>query len=150
MHAMDIMRMESGFLHWGYDISPEENQYEANLNFSISLKKDYDFIGKESLLKMKDKKPKKRLIMLCLQESKPGEPLMLHDEPIYLDNKIIGVTTSGNYSFNFNKNLSFGYIKSEHSNLELSKKNLFIEIEKIKYPAEVLLNPLKQTDFKKI
>jgi 4-methylaminobutanoate oxidase (formaldehyde-forming) len=150
MHAMDIMRMESGFLHWGHDISPEENQYEANLNFSISLKKDYDFIGKESLLKMKDKKPKKRLIMLCLQESKPGEPLMLHDEPIYLDNKIIGVTTSGNYSFNFNKNLSFGYIKSEHSNLELSKKNLYIEIEKIKYPAEVLLNPLKQTDFKKI
>ena len=150
MHAMDIMRMESGFLHWGHDISPEENQYEANLNFSISLKKDYDFIGKESLLKMKDKKPKKRLIMLCLQESKPGEPLMLHDEPIYLDNKIIGVTTSGNYSFNFNKNLSFGYIKSDHSNLELSKKNLFIEIEKIKYPAEVLLKPLKQTDFKKI
>jgi 4-methylaminobutanoate oxidase (formaldehyde-forming) len=75
---------------------------------------------------------------------------MLHDEPIYLDNKIIGVTTSGNYSFNFNKNLSFGYIKSDLSNLELSKKNLFIEIEKIKYPAEVLLNPLKQTDFKKI
>jgi 4-methylaminobutanoate oxidase (formaldehyde-forming) len=150
MHAMDIMRMESGFLHWGHDISPEDNQYEANLNFSISLKKDYDFIGKESLLKMKDKKPKKRLIMLCLQQSKPGEPLMLHDEPIYLDNKIIGVTTSGNYSFNFNKNLSFGYIKSEHSNLELSKKNLFIEIEKIKYPAEVLLNPLKQTKFKKI
>jgi 4-methylaminobutanoate oxidase (formaldehyde-forming) len=150
MHAMDIMRMESGFLHWGHDISPEENQYEANLNFSISLKKDYDFIGKESLLKMKDKKSKKRLIMLCLQESKPGEPLMLHDEPIYLDNKIIGVTTSGNYSFNFNKNLAFGYIKSDHSNLELSKKNLFIEIEKIKYPAEVLLNPLKQTDFKKM
>ena len=32
MHAMDIMRMESGFLHWGHDISPEENQYQAGLN----------------------------------------------------------------------------------------------------------------------
>ena len=30
--------------------------------------------------------------MLCLKESKPGEPLILHDEPIYLDDKIIGVT----------------------------------------------------------
>ena len=39
MHAMDIMRMESGYLHWGHDISPKENQYEANLNFAISLKK---------------------------------------------------------------------------------------------------------------
>jgi 4-methylaminobutanoate oxidase (formaldehyde-forming) len=150
MHTLDIMRMESGFLHWGHDISPQENQYEAGLNLLISLKKNFDFIGKESLLKIKDKKPNKRFIMLCLKKSKPGEPLILHDEPIYLDNKIIGVTTSGNYSFNFNKNLSFGYIKSDHSNLELSKKNLFIEIEKIRYPAELLLNPLKQTDFKKM
>ena len=27
--------------------------------------------------------------------------------------------------------------------------NLFIEIEKIKYPAELLLKPLKKTNFKK-
>ena len=26
MHTMDIMSMESGFLHWGHDISPEENR----------------------------------------------------------------------------------------------------------------------------
>ena len=38
MHAMDIMRMESGFLHWGHDISPEENQYQAGLSFTISYK----------------------------------------------------------------------------------------------------------------
>ena len=46
-HTMDIMRMESGFLHWGHDISPEENQYQAGLNFAISYKKPYDFIGKK-------------------------------------------------------------------------------------------------------
>ena len=33
MHALDTMRMESGFLHWGHDISPEENQYQAGLKF---------------------------------------------------------------------------------------------------------------------
>ena len=38
MHAMDIMRMESGFIHWGHDISPEENQYQAGLKFAISFK----------------------------------------------------------------------------------------------------------------
>ena len=59
MHAMDIMRMESGFLHWGHDISPEENQYEAGLNFAISYKKNIDFIGKQSLLKIKEKNKKK-------------------------------------------------------------------------------------------
>ena len=150
MHTMDIMRMESGFLHWGHDISPEENQYEANLNFAISYKKNVKFIGRDTLLKIKDKKLNKRFVMLCLKESNPGEPLLLHDEPIYLDDKIIGVTTSGNFSFNYNKNLSFGYIKSDFSNEELLKKNLYIEIEKNKYPAEILLKPLKQTDFKNL
>ena len=150
MHAMDIMRMESGYLHWGHDISPKENQYEAGLNFAISFKKDVNFLGKDALLEMKDKKPNKRLVMLTLKNSKPGEPLLLHDEPIYLDDKIIGETTSGNFSFNFNKNLSFGYIKSNLGDEELFKKNLYIEVEKKKYLAEILLKPLKQSNFKSI
>ncbi len=150
MHTMDVMRMESGFLHWGHDISPEENQYEAGLNFAISYKKNVKFIGRGALLMIKDKQLKKRFVMLFLKESNPGEPLLLHDEPIYLNDEIIGVTTSGNFSFNYNKNLSFGYIRSDLSNEELLKENLYIEIEKKKYLAEILLKPLKQTDFKNL
>jgi len=149
-HAMDIMRMESGFLHWGHDISPEENQYQAGLSFTISYKKPFDFIGKEQLLKIKDQKKDKRFVMLYLKNSEPGKPLLLHEEPIYLNNKIIGKTTSGNYSFNYNKNLSFGYINSHLSNMELNDMDIFIEIEKKKYQAEILLRPLKQSNFKKI
>ena len=150
MHAMDTMRMESGFLHWGHDISPEENQYEAGLNFAISYKKNVNFIGKNALLKIKEKKPIKKLIMLTLQNNKPGEPLLLHDEPIYLEDKIIGRTTSGNFSFNFDKNLAFGYVKEDliHKNQNGSK--LYIEIAKKKYPADLLLGPLNQTNFKSI
>ncbi|MDC3334181.1 FAD-dependent oxidoreductase [Candidatus Pelagibacter sp.] len=149
-HAMDTLRMESGFLHWGHDISPEENQYQAGLNFAISYKKPFDFIGKEKLLKIRDQKLDRRFVMLALKESKPGEPLLLHEEPIYLDDKIIGKTTSGNYSFNYNKNLSFGYINCAFSNEQLVDKNLYIEIEKKKYPAELLTKPLKANNFKNI
>ncbi len=148
MHAMDIMRMESGFLHWGHDISPEENQYEAGLNFAISYKKNVDFLGKKALLKIKDKKQIKKFIMLTLKESKPGEPLILHDEPIYLDGKIIGRTTSGNYSFNFNKNLAFGYVKINEELNSIKNKLIEIEIEKTKYRAEILFKPLNQKDYK--
>jgi len=143
MHAMDTMRMESGFLHWGHDISPEENQYQAGLNFTISFTKDEDFIGKDALLKLKGQNLTKRFIMLSLKESIPGKPLLLHDEPIYLDNEIIGRTTSGNYSFNYNKNLSFGYIEKNFTNNNLQDQNLFIEIAKIKYPAFLETAPLK-------
>jgi glycine cleavage system aminomethyltransferase T len=119
------------------------NQYEAGLNFAISYKKGTNFIGKKSLLKIKDNKKIKRFIMLSLMDNNPGHPLLLHEEPIYLNNNIIGRTTSGNYSFNYNKNLSFGYIKSELSNEELMKMDLYIEVAKHKYPAIVELNPLK-------
>jgi len=149
-HAMDIMRMESGFLHWGNDISPAENQYQAGLNFTISYKKPFNFIGKEELLKIKNYKQDKRFVMLSLKNSQPGYPLLFHEEPIYLDNEIIGKTTSGNYSFNYKKNISFGYINSNLSNTELNGLELFIEIEKKKYRAEILLNPLKSTNFKKV
>ena len=81
--------------------------------------------------------------MLSLKDSKPGTPLLLHEEPIYLGDKIIGRTTSGNYSFNYKKNLSFGYISSVHSNEELSKMDLYIEVAKQKFPALVEITPLK-------
>ena len=103
MHALDTMRMESGFLHWGHDMSPEENQFEAGLSFTISYKKDVNFIGKEALEKIKKQKLDKRFAMFVLKQNKPGKPLILHDEPIYFEDKIIGRTTSGNYSFNYKK-----------------------------------------------
>ena len=81
--------------------------------------------------------------MLSLKNSKPGSPLLLHEEPIYLGDKIVGRTTSGNYSFNYKKNLSFGYISSSHSNEDLSKMDLYIEVGKKKFPAVVEITPLK-------
>ena len=148
MHSMDIMRMESGFLHWGHDISPEENLYQAGLEFTISYKKDIEFIGKDALLEIKKKKIDRKFAMFTLKNNKPGKPLLLHDEPIYLNEKIIGRTTSANYSFNFKKNLIFGYIKNEFSNDQLKSKNLFVEVEKKKYSILFFDKPLKQTDFK--
>ena len=81
--------------------------------------------------------------MFTLKDSEPGLPLLLHDELIYLEDKIIGRTTSGNYSFNYKKNLSFGYITSEYSNEELTSKDIYIEIAKQKYQANIELKPLK-------
>ena len=77
MLSMDTMRMEKGYLHWGHDISPEENQYEAGLSFAISYKKNIDFIGKNAIEKIKNRKLTKQIVMLSLKESQPGLPLML-------------------------------------------------------------------------
>ena len=150
MHALDTMRMETGFLHWGHDMSPEENQYQAGLNFVISYDKNVDFIGKEAISKIKNKHLDKRIMMFTLIDSQPGQPLLLHDEPIYLEDKIIGRTTSGNYSFCFNKNLSFGYVNSALKKDALKSKNIYIEVEMKKYPVNILEKPLNQKNYKNI
>jgi len=132
---MDTMRMEKGYLHWGHDMSPEENQYEAGLKFAISFKKNIDFVGKKAIEKIKNEKIKKKMMMLTLKNSEPGSPLLLHDEPIYCEGKIVGRTTSGNYSFNYKKNMSLGYINMISPIEELAKKVFFIEVEKKQHEA---------------
>ena len=143
-HAMDIMRMEKGYLHWGHDISPAENPYEAGLGFAIKLNKKENFIGKEHLIKNKNLK-KKKLLMFVLSNTTPGNPLLLHDEPIYYDEKIVGETTSGNYSFIYKKNLAFGYVDN---NLKVNTENMIFEIEiaKKKYKATILHKPLHDSE----
>jgi len=137
MFAMDTMRMEKGYLHWGHDISPEENPYEAGLGFAVSLNKEQDFIGKNALKKIDQNQLTKKLCMFTLEKSEPGKPLLLHEEPIYLEGTIIGQTTSGNYSFNFNKNMSFGYINNYHLLNDLKNKTCEIEVAKKKYKVNL-------------
>ena len=148
MYAMDTMRMEKGYLHWGHDITSEENQYEAGLRFAISYKKNVDFIGKDALLKIRDQKLKKKLIILSLKNNKPGFPLLLHDEPILCDGKIIGRTTSGNYSFNYKKNMAFGYINSDLKLNSFIGKSFEIEVEKSKYKSSIETQPLHDPENK--
>ena len=112
------------------------------------LAEKVDLIGKESLLKIKDKKDNKKFVMLTLNDSKPGEPLLLHDEPIYCDGKIVGRTTSGNYSFNYEKNMSFGYLNLVSPIEELAKKTFFIEVEKKQHEAILQTQPLHDPENK--
>ena len=80
--------------------------------------------------------------MLTLDNSDPGKPLLLHDEPIYCEGKIIGETTSGNYSFNYKKNMALGYLNLIDSKKELQKKQFQIEVAKTKYDSTLQLKAL--------
>ena len=63
----------------GDTIFHQRKSISSRFNFTISKKED-EFIGKKALEKLKKKKLKVDL-MFTLKGSKPGEPLLLHDEP---------------------------------------------------------------------
>ncbi len=139
MHALDILRLEKKFLHWGHDITSENNPLEAGLSFAVNLEKAEDFIGKKAIEKISKRPLKKKLELFSIKKRnlKPGNPLMLHDEPIYLKNNIVGSTTSANFSFCYNKNICLAYVNSE-----TTKEKLSIEVEGKKYRLEHEEKPL--------
>ena len=87
----------------------------------------------------KDKPLKNKLELFSLKNKcKPGKPLLLHDEPIFLNDKIIGYTTSSNYSFCYNKNICLGYVRGEIKDND----KVFIEVEEKKYALQIERNPI--------
>ena len=48
----------------------------------------------------------------------------MHDEPIFFNDKIIGYSTSSNYSFNYKKNIFLAYVDNNYR----MNNNLKIEI----------------------
>ncbi len=144
MHTLDILRLEKKFLHWGHDITSENNPVEAGLSFTLSLNKKENFIGREIIEKIINQKPKKSLQLFSLKDYfKPGKPLLLHDEPIFHKDKIVGNTTSSNFSFYYKKNLSFGYVKSG-----LETEDLRVEVEGKKYSIQLEKKPLHDPEAK--
>ena len=43
MHAMDSLRIEKAYRHWGHDITDEDTPLEAGLGFAVAFDKNADF-----------------------------------------------------------------------------------------------------------
>jgi glycine cleavage system aminomethyltransferase T len=93
-HALDSLRIEKAYRHWGHDITDEDTPVEAGLGFAVKLDKGVDFVGRDALLRRRGKTPARRLVQFVLED--PG-PLLYHLEPILRDGEIVGWLTSGNY-----------------------------------------------------
>ena len=51
--ALNSLRMDKGYRHWGHDIADEDSPLQAGLGFAVAWDKPGGFIGREALLKQK-------------------------------------------------------------------------------------------------
>jgi len=138
-HALNSLRMEKGYLHWGHDITIEEDPYEAGVGFCVNLKKPKKFLGQEKLEEKLKKGSTKRRVNFSLHDK---NVLLYHNEPIFYDGKAVGEITSGMYGHYLDKSLGMGYINFENKNkLEsmLKEQKFEIEIAGLKYKADASL-----------
>ena len=102
--AIEGCRLEMAYPHWGHDIGPEDTPFEAGLGAAVRLDKGVDFIGRDALVEQTRQGWCKRL-RLC--EVNARNLLILHDEPVYCGDEIVGHCSSGGPGFRTNKTLCF-------------------------------------------
>jgi len=145
LHVLDSCRIEKAFRHFGHDITDEDHVLEAGLGFAVKTEKPRsnlgDFIGREAVLRMKEKGLSRRMLQFQLQDP---EPLLFHNEPIVRNGEIVGHLTSGNYGHHLGGAVGLGYVPCEAGApaAALLEASYEIEVAGARYPARASLKPL--------
>jgi dimethylglycine dehydrogenase len=135
MRALLCMRLEKNFGTWYREFRPIYGAFEAGLDRFVKLDKG-DFIGRAAALKEKEEGPALSRIYMVVDATTAD---VMGDEPIWIDNKVVGWVTSGGYGHHVDQSLAQGYIPTEF----LAKKDLSIEIEILgeRRPARLQMDP---------
>jgi glycine cleavage system T protein len=138
-HALDSLRLEKAYRHWGRDIGDEDTPLDAGLSFGCAFDKAVPFIGREALLARREQTPIKRLVQFKLLDP---EPLLFHDEPIVMDGERIGLLTSGSYGHTLGAAIGMGWVRHAAGVTPdlLGWARFEIEIAGARYPAEASLS----------
>ena len=108
-HALNSLRMEKGYRHWGHDITPDDTPLEAGLGFAVAWNKPDGFIGKDALVRQREAGVSRRLVQLALVDS---DKMLYHNEPIWRDDAIVGETSSGMWGHTLQQSLAMGYVSN--------------------------------------
>jgi 4-methylaminobutanoate oxidase (formaldehyde-forming) len=109
-HAMDSLRQEKAYRSWGHDLTADDTPLEAGLGFAVALDKPGGFVGREALLRQRAGSLGRRLVSFTLDDP---EPLLLGDEPIWRDGRLVGRITSGAYGHTLGRAVGLGYVRHE-------------------------------------
>ena len=132
--AIESLRLEKGYRAWAGEINTETNPYEAGLGFAVSSKKD-NFIGKASLDAIKDKLSRK-LTALTFTDIKD---VAMGNEPIFINNKVVGRVKSAGQGYTLNKAIAYAYLPIEHTSPGTSVE---VEMFGVKKVATIMAEPL--------
>ncbi len=145
MHAMNSLRTEKAYRHWGHDIADEDTPIEAGLNFAVKYDKPGGFIGRDALLKQKEAGVvSKRLVQFLMNDP---DSMIYHNEPIVRDGEICGYITGGMYGYTLGGCVGLGYVNNPIENggvnADYIKSGSYeIEVAGKRLPATASLRPM--------
>jgi len=134
MHALSSLGKEKAYYAWGVELINEITMIEAGMERFIDFNKG-DFLGREALLQRQKENLKWKIAYV---EVDAEDADARGSEPVYVGDKVIGVTTSGSYGHTVNKSLAFVYVPPEFA---VPGTTFNIEILSHRRQAKVLAEP---------
>ena len=137
--AMDSCRMEKGYRHWGDDLHDHITPWSAGLGFCVDLEKT-DFLGKSALQATRGTQLE-RLVNVRVDD--PQAPRLIHDEPIFFDGRLVGLTTSAAWGHRLNANLAIASLTYNKGVTKrwLAQPGFTIEVAGEHFPVTLQLAP---------
>lgn len=94
-YAIESLRLEKGYRAFGRELTPDVTPVEAGLLFATALKGDKDFLGRDALVKHRERLarggPRRRLVSFVVDD--PG-PMLWGGELVLRDGAPVGQVTS--------------------------------------------------------
>ena len=141
--ALNSLRMEKGYRHWGHDIGEEDTPYNGGLGFAVAMDKPGGFFGRAALVRQKAEGAiTRRLVQIKLMGGS-DTPMLYHNEPLLRDGAIIGSVTSGAYGHRVGASLGLGYVRNVEGVTKdwLANGEWEVEIAMKRYPIELQFGP---------
>jgi aminomethyltransferase len=137
--ARDILRLEAAMHLYGQDISDTTTPLEAGLGWLVHLDTKGDFIGRDILVQQKTQGVSRKLVGLNMH----GRYIARHDYPVIIDDRQVGVVTSGTMSPTLGKAIALAYVPTEFAKLG---QIVEVEIRGKLYPATIVKKPFYRAD----
>ena len=106
-HALNSLRLEKAYRHWGHDIDSDSTPIEAGLGFCIGWDKACDWTGRAALLAQRQAGVSKRLVQFRLHDP---DAMLFHNEPIWRDGAPVGRITSGMFGHTLGAAVGLGWV----------------------------------------
>ncbi len=111
LYAVNSLRIEKAYRGWGAELTNEVTMLDADMARFLKLDKD-DFTGKAATL---EQQKGERTLQLIYFEVDAVDSEVRGNEPIFIGDACVGLTTSGGYGYAVEKSLGFGYVGPEQS-----------------------------------
>jgi glycine cleavage system aminomethyltransferase T/glycine/D-amino acid oxidase-like deaminating enzyme len=138
--ALNALRVEKGFLHWGHDMSYTEAPHQVGLSFVCKPNKAIPFIGWDAFVSRKaaGKGP-----FLCYVKLHSAQPMLHHNEPLLKDGKVAGYVASGAYAAGQAAAIGTCFINTD-DRASISSGVYSVMVEGRAIPATVSLAPFSK------